>query len=136
MIRCPRGHRTRRAWAAWLGTLALLLHALIPIGQGITVSQAGERDNPFDQAFLVICAAYGITPLNQGQQAPSERTSDSHACVICQIQSLGKSTVASTPVALPKPTVHAARLGSPARESDTDGRTPRTVLPRAPPSLT
>ncbi|MCP5368719.1 MAG: DUF2946 family protein [Hyphomicrobiales bacterium] len=132
--RPPRRYRLRRAWSVWLGVTALLLHAVIPIGQGISVS-AGDRHGPGGRDFLVICAAYGLTPLDQGRKAPADRRADSHACVICQIQSLGKATTTVVATALPVPQVFAAHHGSPVLERDTIGRTPRTALARAPPAF-
>ncbi len=96
-----RSSEHRRRVGVWLGVLALALHTLIPLGQGVTAPFSAPRSG----IPLVICTANGAVPApsEPGQQRP-----DPSSCPVCQARALGGALVAVAAVAVPAPRWDAA----------------------------
>lgn len=115
----------RRRLAAWMGIWALLLYALIPLGQAISLGNGLDR--------LVICTALGAKiPSNSGAaDSPSKAPS---SCVVCQLHDLGKTLAFADSCPLVSPVAHgAAQLAAPG--SAEAGRPARSWFARAPPAF-
>lgn len=128
-----RPRRDRRArLRAWIGVVALLLHGIIPLGQGVPSPQ-GDGGQPGPAGSLVVCKTYGPQADPFGSADGRSRRSAHSSCAICQIQCLGQTLVGAAPLAHPVPELvgHA-----PAVETGSDAvaarRTPAWFA-RAPP---
>jgi hypothetical protein len=75
-----------RSVALWLAILALALHGLIPLAQGVPgPRRAGDRPSS-----LILCVALASKSAPaEDDRAPTD--SDRRSCPICQIHALGKS---------------------------------------------
>ncbi len=130
-MRRPKG--TRRHVAAWAALLALVWHALIPLGQALPSPWAVDPVSG-ESLPLVICTAHGLTTIPAPDLPDhSPVPVGGMECPICQMQAPG---------GLPPPPMHLARpvLFSPLPpalppEAAPAGRDIPTPLPRGPPAL-
>ena len=120
-------NRGRQA-GVWLGVLALALHTLIPLGQGMTAPFPASG-NPIP---LVLCTANGAAPVPSG---PGEPRPDPSSCPVCQARALGGTLVAVDAVAVAAPCWDGtALLSLPAGTRLTTWHSGQ-ALPRGPPSV-
>jgi len=118
-----------RPVALWLAILALALHGLIPLAQGVPgPRRAGDRPSS-----LILCVAFASKSAPaEDDRAPTDR--DRRSCPICQIHALGKSILPSLEaVGLRAPEWSAERWQDPADHAD--GSPPGLWQARAPPMV-
>jgi hypothetical protein len=124
-----RPRKSREIVAIWLGVVALVLHALIPLAQGIP----GPHRAPGQPSGLVLCIAFAAKagPAEDGR-TPTEN--DRRSCPVCQINALGKSLLPAMVVASPPPPDWSAEWRECVAEY-AGGPFPRSWRARAPPNI-
>ena len=119
--------RRFRFAAAWTAVFALLLQAMLPLGQAVAAPADGDGTG-----FQIVCTAYGLQPVPAGGDDGSA-DGEAYSCPICQIHAF--SLVSPDVAGLPAPAVHGIADDIPAASGPVENRIHAPALPRGPPSI-